>query len=272
MQQLYFRSLWISDTHLGGRNLKSNQLYEFLKRTDSDYLYLVGDIFDLWKLKQRWFWPEINDRIVELILNKARNGTKVYYLPGNHDEHIRNYAGSSFHGVTICEELVHTGVDGSRYLVMHGDKFDCVVQHNRWLANIGASLYETLLLINRWYNSYRSLRGLEYFSISAWLKHKCKTAVNYMGNFEEVLIGEIRSHNVDGLICGHIHHASIKAMGNFLYSNSGDWVESCTALAENRSGTLGIIQWSELSPVPEFAGSKQYAPNRYRDRCLASSN
>lgn len=272
MQQLHFRSLWISDTHLGGKNLNSRQLHEFLQNTESDYLYLVGDIFDLWKLRRRWFWPEVNDHIVNLILRKAQNGTKVYYLPGNHDDIVRKFTGTTFHGIDIREEMVHTAVDGRRYLVLHGDKFDCVVQHSVWLANIGSVLYDSLLLVNRWYNSYRRLRGKEYFSVSAWLKHKCKTAVNYIGDFEEVLIREIRDNNVDGLICGHIHHASIKTMGDFLYSNSGDWVESCTALAENVNGHLGIIQWVEQNPVKELAMTSGYEQNRYRNRCLASAN
>lgn len=272
MEQLHFRSIWISDTHLGGRNLKSEQLYEFLKTTESEYLYLVGDIFDLWKLKKNWFWPKINDRIVNLIISKARNGTKVYYLPGNHDDIVRRYTGTSFHGVDICDEIVHTSVDGRKYLVMHGDKFDCVVQNSEWLANIGATLYDILLVINRWYNAYRLFRGKEYHSISAWLKHKCKKAVNYIGDFEDVLIKEIQKNRVDGLICGHIHHASIKAMGDFLYSNSGDWVESCTALAENSNGNIGIIQWVEQNPIKELAIDADYGKNRYRDRCLAPTN
>lgn len=272
MQHLHFRSLWISDTHLGGRNLKSHQLYEFLKKTESEYLYLVGDIFDLWKLKKHWFWPDINDRIINLILTKAQNGTKVYYLPGNHDSIVKKYVGSSFHGVSICEEIVHTAVDGRKYLVLHGDKFDCVVQNSEWLANIGSVLYDSLLVLNRVYNRFRRFRGKGYFSISAWLKHKCKTAVNYIGDFEEILTREIRKHRVDGLICGHIHHASIKAMGDFLYGNSGDWVESCTALAENANGTLGIIQWVEQNPARELAVHGEYEQNRYRDRCLASPN
>ncbi|WP_136799143.1 UDP-2,3-diacylglucosamine diphosphatase [Desulfosediminicola ganghwensis] len=272
MQHLHFRSIWISDTHLGGRNLKSNQLYEFLKSTESDNLYLVGDIFDLWKLRNNWHWPEINDHIVNLIINKAQNGTKVYYLPGNHDDIVRRYTGTSFHGVQICEEIVHTSVDGKRYLVLHGDKFDCVVQNSEWLANIGSTLYDSLLILNRWVNTYRSFRGKDYFSISAWLKHKCKKAVNYIGDFEQVLISEIKKNQVDGLICGHIHHASIKAMGDFLYSNSGDWVESCTALAENSNGTIGIIQWIEQNPVKELTTDEEYEQDRYSDGCLASPN
>jgi len=272
MQQLHFRSLWVSDTHLGGRNLKSDQLYEFLANTESDYLYLVGDILDLWKLRRNWFWPEINDRIVNLILKKAQSGTRVFYLPGNHDDIVSKYAGTTFCGVVICQDVVHTALDGRKYLVMHGDKFDCVIQHSKWLADLGSILYDLLLVLNRLYNQYRSLRGREYFSISAWLKHKCKTAVNYMGDFEEVLVKEIKGKRVDGLICGHIHHAAIKTMGEFLYSNSGDWVESCTALAENSNGTLGLIQWIEQNPVKELALEAKYEQNRYRNRCLASPN
>ncbi len=272
MQQLHFRSLWLSDTHLGGKNLESEQLYHFLEATESDYLYLVGDIFDLCKLRNDWFWPEINDQIIKLILQKAASGTKVYYLPGNHDDILRNYINAEFCGVLIREEIIHTAADGNRYLVLHGDAFDCVVQNSAWLANIGSRLYDILLVVNRWYNRYLRFRGKKYFSISAWLKRQCKIAVNYMSDFEEVLVREIRNKKVDGLICGHIHHASIKTIGNFLYSNSGDWVESCTALAENSNGTLGLIQWAEHKPANEPALRGSYEKNRYRDRRVAPAN
>ncbi len=269
---LHFRTLWISDTHLGGKNLKSDQLFDFLEKTESEYLYLVGDIFDIVKLKKKWYWPEINDQIINIILQKAQNGTKVIYLPGNHDVQFRNYIGMDFNGIKICAEAIHEAADGGRYLVMHGDQFDCVIQNSRWLANIGSVLYDTLLDVNRWYNLIRIRRGKSYFSISAYLKNKCKTAVNYMGSFEQVLTDEIRQKGVDGIVCGHIHHASIKALGNALYSNSGDWVESCTALAENTNGTLGIIQWASQPPVIEPAKLRKNEKNRYSDRCLAPTN
>ena len=150
--QMHFRSIWISDTHLGGKNLKSEQLLEFLQRTESEYLYLVGDIFDFWKLKRKWFWPPINNRIIDLILDKARDGTQVFYLPGNHDAVLRNYAGTTFNGIKICDKIVHTAADHSRYLVLHGDQFDCIVQNKEWLAGVGSYAYEILLKINRWYN------------------------------------------------------------------------------------------------------------------------
>lgn len=269
---VHFRTLWISDTHLGGKNLKSQQLYEFLQETESDYLYLVGDIFDLWKLGKSWYWPAVNDKIVQLILERAQNGTKVVYLPGNHDSMLRKYIGSEFSGIEIRDEIVHTSADGGRFLVMHGDKLDCVVQNSKWLAAVGSVVYDILLDVNRLYNKYRAARGKEYFSISAYLKNKCKKAVNYMGDFEEVLSEEIDKNQVDGIICGHIHKAALKSMKNFIYANSGDWVESCTALAENANGTLGIIDWLGQLPQTEILPQVDYEKDRYRDGCLAPTN
>lgn len=271
MNQLEFRSIWISDTHLGGKDLKSKQLYDFLRNTKSEYLYLVGDIVDMWKLKRKWYWPPINDAIAQLIFQKASSGTKVIYIPGNHDAEFRKYCGATFKNIEIHHEYIHENANGNRFLILHGDKFDSVVQNNRWLADIGSIAYELLLKVNRWFNNYREIRGKSYFSLSAYLKHKCKLAVNYISNFEQVLIDEMRKQNVDGLICGHIHNADIKNMDGFLYTNSGDWVESCTALAENFNGTMGIIKWPEQAPISEGAayGCKQ---NPYRDRCLAPTN
>lgn len=270
--QLHFRTIWISDTHLGGKNLNSKQLYDFLLKTESDYLYLVGDIIDFWQLKKKWFWPEINDRIVKLILKKAGNGTRVFYIPGNHDGLLRKYTGMNFSGIRICNEIVHETVDGGRFLTLHGDSFDCVVQKSRWLANLGSGLYEFLLNLNRVYNKYRKVRGKEYFSISTSLKHRCKKVVNYIGSYEEVLAEEVKNNGVDGIICGHIHDASVKTVKSFLYCNSGDWVESCTALAENHNGSLGLIQWAEQVPELQTSIIGNHGKDRYSDRCLAPSN
>ncbi len=270
--KLNFRTIWISDTHLGGKNLKSEKLYNFLQHTESESLYLVGDIVDLWALKRSWYWPSINDQIMDLIFQKAKNGTRVIYLPGNHDDALRRYIGSTFNGVEVHNEIVHYTKDGSKYLVLHGDKFDNVVQEKEWLANIGSCLYDILLVINRFYNRYRTIMGKDYFSISSYLKQKCKKVVNYMGNYEDVLIKELQQQKVDGIVCGHIHHATIKSVENFLYTNSGDWVESCTALAENHNGTMGIIQWVEQNPVTETMGSKEHETNLYNNRCLAPTN
>lgn len=268
----HFRSIWISDTHLGGKNIKSHQLYQFLKRTDSEYLYLVGDIIDFQQLARKWYWPDINNRIISLIMEKARNGTKVVYLPGNHDAPLRNYCGSHFNNIVIRDEVIHTTADNKRFLVLHGDRFDCVIQKSPWLAKVGGVLYEALLRVNRWYNRYRKLTGQDYFSISAYLKNKCKKVVNYIGDFEDYLSTEIVKKNVDGIVCGHIHKASIKLLGTSLYSNSGDWVESCTALAENESGMFGIIQWSDNAAITETLLQGNYEKDSYSDRCLAPTN
>jgi len=268
----HFRSLWISDTHFGGKNIQSERLFDFLKNTSSDYLYLVGDIFDFHCFARKWYWPEINNRIVDLILERAGNGTQVYYIPGNHDAMLRNYVGTSFNNIRIRSQVIHVGADGGKYLVLHGDVFDCVIQKSPWLARFGGFLYERLLVLNRWYNALRKMCGKQYFSISAYLKHKCKKAVNYIGDFEESLIDAIKENKVDGIVCGHIHHASIKMMGASLYSNSGDWVESCTALAESESGTFGIVDWSESVPLTEPVDGRIYEKDSYRDRCLAPTN
>lgn len=269
---MHFRSIWISDTHLGGKNIQSQQLLDFLNNTESEYLYLVGDMIDLQQLRRKWYWPEINNRIVSSILNKAQNGTRVFYLPGNHDAALRNFSGNIIQQIAIHSEAVHTTLDGRKLLVLHGDKFDRVVQHNPWLAHLGGWIYELLLSLNQKINTVRRFFGKNYFSVSAYLKHKCKKIVSHIGDFETNLIAEMRKHNADGIICGHIHHASIKAMGNFIYSNSGDWVESCTALAESVNGTLGIVEWREINVRQDISAQKINEEDRYSDRCLAPSN
>ena len=248
-----FRSIWVSDTHLGGKNIKSKELLDFLTRTDSEYLYLVGDIFDFWQLRRKWQWPKINDQIIEIVLEKAKQGTTVVYLPGNHDEILRSYNNSTFNNILICNEVIHTTVKGQQFLVLHGDQFDCVVQNSKFLSNLGSIAYEILLNFNRRYNLVRKYFGLGYHSISAFLKQKCKAAVNHMGDFEQVVLNEIATKQVDGVICGHIHHASIRQISDKLYSNAGDWVESGTALVENDHGTLGVVQW--IQHQPSFAST-----------------
>lgn len=271
MSSFTFRSIWISDVHLGTRNLQSRQLLDFLLHTESEHLYLVGDILDLLQARRKWHWPAINDQIIQAVFEKARNGTKVFYIPGNHDHLLRTFAGNTVNNITILNRAVHETADGRRYLVLHGDLFDCVVQKSPWLASMGSLIYEALLVLNRLVNRVRFALGLEYRSFSAWLKHQVKSVVNYIGNFEEVLVQEVEKNGVDGLICGHIHQAAVKTIGNVLYTNSGDWVESCTALAENHDGTLGVVEWPRMKRGNE---SPAYGANEdlCRNRCLASTN
>ena len=271
MPSLHFRSIWISDLHLGTRNLQSEKLLDFLLQTESEFLYLVGDIFDLVQARKGWHWPQINDRIVQAILDKAANGTQVFYIPGNHDHMLRRFNGGLIRNIRIENSVIHETADGRRYLVLHGDKFDPVVQRIPWLASIGSTLYEAVLMLNRWFNFGRRSVGREYRSVSSWLKHQIKIVVNYMGRFEEVVANEAAGSKVDGLICGHIHRAGIREIGSVLYTNTGDWVESCTALAENHAGRLGIIEWRNQQPLQEAVRVRAYE-DLYRNRCLASPN
>jgi len=242
----YYRSIFISDVHLGSRGSKADFLLDFLKSNESEYLYLVGDIVDGWRLRRSWYWPQAHNDVVQKILRRARKGSKVYYIPGNHDEAAREYLGVQFGGVTVVNELVHSCADGRRFLVIHGDQFDGVVKYAKWLALIGDQAYVILLAINTWFNFVRRKLGFTYWSISAYLKHKAKTAVEYIGNYETALADEARRRQVDGVICGHIHNAEMRDMEGILYCNDGDWVESCTALVEHETGELEIIRWTHV--------------------------
>ncbi len=238
MPQLQFRSIWISDLHLGKKNLRHEQLLDFLLQTESEFLYLVGDIVDLLQEQKKWYWPRINDQIVQAVLEKAKSGTKVFYIPGNHDHVLRKYNGSVINNIHLLNSVVHETVDGYRYLVMHGDTFDLIVRYNSRPTGIGPAIASLLRWLNRVAN-----KGQESRSLSVWLHHQIKIASNFLGNFEKIVLREVAAHQVDGLICGHLHRAGIREIGHALYSNSGDWVESCTALAENHAGRLGIVEW-----------------------------
>jgi len=239
-----YRSIWISDIHLGTRGCKAEYLLDFLKHNESDHLYLVGDIVDGWRLRKTWYWPQSHNDVVQKILRRARKGVQVYYIPGNHDEAARDYAGLQFGGVHVVEEMIHVTADGRQLLVTHGDRFDVVVKYARWLAFVGDNAYVVLLQVNTLFNWVRRKLGFPYWSLSAFLKHKTKTAVEFIGNYEAALGDEARRRKVDGVVCGHIHTAEIRDMEGILYCNDGDWVESCTALVEHPCGRLEIIDWA----------------------------
>jgi len=250
------RAIFLSDIHLGTRGCQAELLLDFLRHNESDYLYLVGDIVDGWRLKRSWFWAQSHNDVVQKILRKARKGTKVIYIPGNHDEAARDYCGLNFGGVQVMREAVHENADGRRFLVLHGDEFDGVVRYAKWLALLGDWAYNMALRANHWFNLARRALGLPYWSLSAWLKHKVKNAVEYIGNYEKAVAEEARRRGVDGVICGHIHHAEIRDFDGVLYCNDGDWVESCTGLVEHHDGRLEIVQWQTLLAMrqkPQFA-------------------
>jgi UDP-2,3-diacylglucosamine pyrophosphatase LpxH len=220
-----FRTLFISDVHLGARGSQADRLLDFLRTHDADAIYLVGDIVDGWALQSNWYWPQSHNDFVQKMLRKARKGAKVIYVPGNHDEFMRNYYGTHFGGIDVVENIIHEGVDGKRYLVIHGDDF--------------------AIQMNRIVNAFRRWFGVPYWSLSQWAKLKVKNAVNYIGAFEQTLAGEVRRHGADGVICGHIHTAAIRDEHGVRYMNCGDWVESCTALAEHDDGHFEIISWTD---------------------------
>ena len=242
-----FRTLFISDVHLGARGCQADRLLDFLRDHDAETIYLVGDIVDGWQIKSGWYWPQMHNDVVQKLLRKARKGARIIYIPGNHDEFLREYYGTHFGGIEVVERTMHGGADGRRYLVTHGDQFDLVVTHARWLALLGDKVYDTAIFVNRWFNAIRRQFGFPYWSLSQWAKQKVKNAVNYIGNFEKTLAAEAHRHNADGVICGHIHHAAIHDRFGVRYINCGDWVESCTAIAEHADGRFEIITWTDAA-------------------------
>jgi len=241
---LKLRTVFISDIHLGTPGCQAPALLDFLRSVECETLFLVGDIIDGWQLRRSWYWPQAHNDVVQKLLRKARKGTRVIFIPGNHDEFARRYVEHNFGGVDVAEDWVHVTADGRRLWVTHGDLFDGVIQCAKWLAYVGDSLYEFTLRLNRHFNSLRARLGLPYWSLSSYLKLKVKRAVSYVSDFEEALAREARKRGVDGVVCGHIHHAELRDIQGVLYANDGDWVESLTALVEHPDGRLEILDWA----------------------------
>ena len=240
----HYRSVWISDLHLGTPGCQARALLDFLKHVECEHLFLVGDIVDGWQLRRSWYWPQAHNDVVQKLLRKARKGTRVIFIPGNHDEFARKYVGHNFGGIDVAEEWVHETADGRKLWVMHGDYFDGVIQCAKWLAHVGDSLYEFTLKLNRHLNSLRARLGLPYWSLSKYLKLKVKRAVSFIDDFEAAVAREARRRGVQGVVCGHIHHAELREIDGITYANDGDWVESLTALAEHADGRLEVVDWA----------------------------
>ncbi len=241
-----FRAIWISDVHLGTTGCQAGRLLEFLRATDSENLYLVGDIIDGWQLKRRWYWDQDHNNVVQTVLKKARKGTNVVFVPGNHDEAIRQFIDLDFGGIKVRDELIHTTAGGKRMLVLHGDRFDGVIACAKWLAYLGDSMYTVILKFNQWFNSWRARVGLPYWSLSQYLKLRVKNAVSYISAFENALAAEAKKRGVDGVICGHIHKPELREIDGITYCNDGDWVESLSALVEDHAGALRLVTWQEI--------------------------
>ena len=247
-----YRTVFLSDVHLGTRGCRSDFLVDFLSRIECKRLYLVGDIIDGWRLRKSWYWDHDHDEAIRLILRMARHGTDVVYIPGNHDEMLRDWLGLEVAGVRLVKEAVHAGADGRRYLVIHGDEFDGVIRYAKFLAFLGDWAYDWALIVNRWFNEGRRRMGYPYWSLSQWLKRQVKEAVKAIDRFEAALSNEARRRGLDGVVCGHIHHAEMRQVGGVLYMNDGDWVESCTALVEHADGRFELVDWARENRLSFF--------------------
>jgi UDP-2,3-diacylglucosamine pyrophosphatase LpxH len=256
-----YRALFISDVHLGTRTAQATALLDFLRHNDADVIYLVGDIIDFWKVRRGPHWPQSHNDVVQKLLRKVRQGTRIAFIPGNHDESLRDYCGMHFGGIEILQTAVHRTADGRRYIVMHGDEFDVVIRTATWLAILGDRGYEFALWLNNPLNWVRRRLGLGYWSLSAYLKYSVKRAVNFIGAFEVAVASEARRHDADGIICGHIHHACDRMIDGVHYLNCGDWVESCTAVAEHDDGRMEVVHWptkgTASAPPPKSVSATQ---------------
>jgi UDP-2,3-diacylglucosamine pyrophosphatase LpxH len=257
---LRVRTVWISDLHLGTPGCQATALLDFLRGVECETLYLVGDIIDGWQLRRQWYWPQAHNDVVQKLLRKARKGTKVIFVPGNHDEFARKYLGHNFGGVDVVDEAIHRTADGRLLWVTHGDYFDGVIQCAKWLAYVGDWAYELTLRFNRHLNSWRARLGLPYWSLSRYLKLKVKRAVSYVSDFEVAVARGARERGVQGVVCGHIHHAEMRLIDGVLYCNDGDWVESLTALVEHADGRLEILDWSRADGSAQDRAAVALAP------------
>nr|WP_245559288.1 UDP-2,3-diacylglucosamine diphosphatase [Novosphingopyxis baekryungensis] len=240
-----YRTVWISDVHLGTRGCAADMLIDFLDHVDSETMYLVGDIIDGWRLKKKFYWPPEHNDIVWRILKRARRGTRIVYIPGNHDEMFRQFTGLNFGGVEIKRAAFHDTADGRRLLVLHGDEFDTIMLAHRWLAFVGDTAYSVMMRLNHVTNKVRNRLGLPYWSLSKAAKHKVKNAVEFISRFEELVARAAQQRGVDGVVAGHIHTAEFRLIDGVEYYNDGDWVEGCTALVEHFDGRMEILHWAD---------------------------
>ena len=238
-----YKTVFISDIHLGTKMSQADKLLGFMKTFECEKIYLVGDIVDCWAMSKKNIWNQFHNDVVQKLLRKARKGTEIIYIPGNHDDVMRNYCDNEFGHVIITNEAIHLGVDGKLYLVTHVDQFDIVMKNAEWLAHLGSWAYDVSISISVMLNKIRNLLGLSHWSLSSYLKYKVKESVNFIGDYEETLTKYVKNKGLNGIICGHIHHANIRDIDDVRYMNCGDWVESCTALVEHHNGTFEIIRW-----------------------------
>jgi len=245
------RSVFISDVHLGSRDSRAAELLQFLASVEVEYLFLVGDIIDFWSLRKNFYWPQQHNEVVRAILGKAREGARVIYVPGNHDDDMREFCGSVFGNLQIRRKYVHATADGRELLVMHGDELDAAVKCSRWLAWLGGGAYDLALRLNRAVNGLRRLFGLPHWSIANYLKLRLRNAVRYVEAFEHAAARAAAQRKLHGIVCGHIHRPMVRNIDGILYCNDGDWVENCTALVEEHSGRISMWSWAHAGQIGE---------------------
>lgn len=246
VERIRYRTIWISDVHLGTRGCNAEMLIDFLDHVDSDTMYLVGDIVDGWRLRKRFYWPAAHSDVVWRLLKRAGRGTRMIFIPGNHDEAFRQFCGLAFGGIAIRRNAIHETADGRRLLVLHGDEFDAITLAHRWLAHVGDTAYNLLMAANRFVNGFRRRFGMAYWSLSKHAKARVKNAVAFISRFEEIVAEAAGARGVDGVVCGHIHTAEMREIAGISYYNDGDWVESATALVEHFDGRMEILHWSDI--------------------------
>ncbi len=257
----HYPAVWISDVHLGYKDCQAQYLLDFLNAIECDVLYLVGDIVDLWSMKRQFFWHPSHYDVLALIQQKAKDGTRVIYIPGNHDETFRQYADESLFGIEVHQQYIHTTKANKRFLLLHGDDFDSATRYNKLISIAGDAGYDLLLFLNRWTNRIRRLFGGHYWSLASWIKARVHKAREAIDAFEKAAIHEAKKQGVDGIICGHIHHPAVKVVDGILYCNDGDWIENCTALVENDCGRIELLHWSETQKVIHSADISKLMPN-----------
>ncbi|GGF01377.1 UDP-2,3-diacylglucosamine diphosphatase [Pseudoalteromonas gelatinilytica] len=256
----HYPAVWISDVHLGYKDCQAQYLLDFLNAIECDVLYLVGDIVDLWSMKRQFFWHPSHYDVLALIQQKAKYGTRVIYIPGNHDETFRHYANDSLFGIEVHKQYIHTTKANKRFLLLHGDDFDSATRYNKLISIAGDAGYDFLLFLNRWTNRIRRLFGGNYWSLASWIKARVHKAREAIDAFEKAAIHEAKRQAVDGIICGHIHHPTVKVVDGILYCNDGDWIENCTALVENSAGRIELLHWSETQKVIHSADISTLTP------------
>ncbi|MBV8106632.1 MAG: UDP-2,3-diacylglucosamine diphosphatase [Hyphomicrobiales bacterium] len=266
-----YRTLFLSDLHLGTRGCQAYLILDMLRYVDADTIYLVGDIIDGWRLRSGWYWPQAHNDVVQKLLRKVRRGARMVFVPGNHDEFARQFFGLTFGGIEIKRQTIHTAANGKRYLIIHGDEFDVVVRHSKWLAYFGDWAYTTALFVNTHFNATRRALGLPYWSFSAWAKLKVKNAVNFIGSFEKELAGEAKRRGVDGVVCGHIHHPVIREIDGVTYVNTGDFVESCSLVVEHHDGRFEVLRWpTKLTVAAQVEDNTPFEDEREEARAEAA--